>query len=365
MRPRILPSRKFLFKSSILLVFISLLASSVLAAAPTLTVDSVGGKTVVNNEIKGSLKGTVLVQGSAIPSTPDQSPPPQPKPLAADAGDSGFAAAGDRITLLGAGYGGKEPYTFAWSSPAGTLEGADAPTAQLLTNGVAPGTYTLSLTIRDAAGATASDTLKVVVYQSQQQSLLDQSKNDATPGVLSTGVPGTILFPFSVPANTARIDVRISWTLPVNDYDLRILDPRGIEANHHGDSVPTTEENASVVNPVAGNWKVAADKFTTVTDTVRAQVQAVTGPADPRPMVRAGGPYRFPIGATQTLSGTVTGGTAPITAGWDTDGDGVIDKNGNTVTVNFPAGRRLVTFKATDGQGYERREMVSVLVADQ
>jgi hypothetical protein len=364
MRVSILPHRQFVFRSCVLIVIFSLLTSSVLAAGPTLSVDSVGGKTVSNNEVKGSLKGTVLVQGTAIPSTPDQTTPP-PKPLVADAGDSGFAAVGDRVTLLGAGYGGREPYTFAWSTPVGTLEGADAPTAQLITSGIQPGTYTLGLSIRDSAGATAFDTVKVVVFQAQQRTLLDQSKNDALPGVLSAGVPGTILFPFSVPANTARIDVRISWTLPVNDYDLRILDPRGVEANHHGDGVPTTEENASVSNPVAGNWNVAADKFGTVTDTVRAQVQGVVGPADPRPLARANGPYRFAIGATQTLSGTITGGTAPITAGWDTDADGVIDQPGNTVTVSFPAGRRLVTFKATDANGFERREMVSVLVADQ
>src|SRR6266545_4595113 len=336
MRAKIFPNRKFLFKSWVLLITISLLASSVLAAAPVLSIDSVGGKKVVNGEVKGSLNGKVLVQGTAIPSTPNQTPPPQPKPLVADAGDSGFAAVGERITLLGAGYGGKEPYTFSWSTPVGTVEGADAPTAQLITTGVQPGTYTLQLAIRDSAGATASDMVKVVVYQPQQRTLLDQSKNDATPGVLSAGVPGTILFPFSVPANTTRIDVRISWTLPVNDYDLRILDPKGVEANHHGDSVPTTEENASVSNPVAGTWNVAADKFTTVTDTVRAQVQGIVGPADPRPVVRAGGPYRFSIGATQTFSGTVTGGTAPISSGW-----------------------------ATDANGFERREMVSVLVADQ
>ncbi|HKY52839.1 MAG TPA: hypothetical protein VJM08_00980, partial [Anaerolineales bacterium] len=147
MLARILPSRKFLFKSWGLLITMSLLASSVQAAAPTLTIDTVGSKTVANGEVKGTLKGNVLVQGTAIPSTAGPTPPPQPKPLVADAGDSGFAAAGNRITLLGAGYGGKEPYTFAWSSPVGTLEGANAPTAQIVTDHVTPGTYEVRLTI--------------------------------------------------------------------------------------------------------------------------------------------------------------------------------------------------------------------------
>src|ERR1043165_144347 len=180
MGTRMIPNRRFLFKTCVLLVALSLIASSVSAAPASLTIDSVGGKTVVNNEIKGTLKGTVLVQGSAVPSTSDQTSPP-PKPLVADAGDSGFAAVGDRVTLLGAGFGGKEPYTFTWTTPVGTLEGADAPTAQWITTSVAPGTYDLRLTIRDTAGATASDTVKVVVFQRQQRTLLDQPKNDALP----------------------------------------------------------------------------------------------------------------------------------------------------------------------------------------
>src|SRR5687768_349617 len=138
---------------NVLLVLI-LAVSSAGAAEPRLSIDSVGGKQVVNGTIQGTLSGKVLVQGTAIPGGVNQ-PPPQPIPLVADAGDSGFALAGERITLLGAGFGGKEPYRFAWISPVGTLEGADAPTAQLITDGVAPGAYDIRLTVTDSAGATA------------------------------------------------------------------------------------------------------------------------------------------------------------------------------------------------------------------
>jgi hypothetical protein len=344
-----------------ILLVLMFVVSPVSASEPRLAIDSVGGKQVVNGTIQGTLSGKVLVQGTALPAGVVQ-PPPQPKPLVADAGDSGFALAGERITLLGSGFGGKEPYRFAWASPVGALEGADAPTVQLITDGVAPGVYDIRLTVTDAAGAIASDSVKVRVASAQSIMLLDQTKAATTPGVLSGGAPGVIEFPFVVPPFTTNMDVHIEWSLAINDFDLSVYNPSGTRVTGHGDSVPTTQENASVANPVAGTWKATADKFATVTDNVRAVVTATVA-ADPRPAVRAGGPYRFATGATQTLTGTITGGTAPFTVGWDTDLDGVLDKMGTTISTNLPEGRTFVTFKVTDANGFERRETTSVLVA--
>ena len=335
--------------------------SPVLASEPRLTIDSVRGKQVVNGAIQGTLSGKVLVQGTALPAGVDQSPP-QPKPLVADAGDSGFALAGERITLLGAGFGGIEPYSFSWSTPVGTLDGADAPTAQLISDGVAPGSYDIGLTVTDSAGATASDTVRVRIAAAQSLVLLDQTKAATTPGVLGGGAPGVVEFPFDVPPHTTNIDVHIEWELSVNDFDLSVYDPGGTRVTGHGDGVPTTEENASVANPVAGTWKATADKFATVTDNVRAVVTATVA-ADPRPVADSGGPYRFAVGAQQTLTGTISGGTAPFTAGWDTDLDGVLDRMGTTISTTLPEGRSFVTFKVTDANGFERRETTSVLVA--
>jgi hypothetical protein len=347
--------------SSIALVS-SLLAMPSAAGTASISIDSVGGRRIANGQVKGTLSGNVVVQGTAVPSSATATPPAA-KPLVADAGDSSFVGSGTPFTLLGAGFGGTAPYTFAWTASAGTIDGANSPTAQLNTAGVTGGTYAATLTVTDSAGATATDSVKFLVFDNVTTTLLDQTQNDGTPGVLSQGIPGTINFPFDVPTGLASFDVLVSWDVLLNDYDIRVLRPDGSQATSHGDGFGVPEQ-ASVANPVAGRWTLAVDKFTTATDNVHAQITGRRAPtADPRPLVTSGGPYRFAIGTTQAIAATVTGGTAPIAIGWDTDQDGRLDRNGTSFTGSFPEGRVLVTAKATDANGLERRETTSVVVA--
>ncbi|MDP9405120.1 MAG: S8 family serine peptidase, partial [Actinomycetota bacterium] len=267
---------------------------------------------------------------------------------------------GEQAQLLGAGYGGSAPYSFAWKSEHGKLVGADAATAALDTTGLAAGRYTVSLAITDAAGNTASDTVVVVVYEEAERTLLAESKADTTPGVTGTGA--AVKFPVEVPAGTSSITVDLTWGVAANDYDLRVLDPSGKVAASSGHAPPEFEQ-ATVANPAAGTWTVVADKYATFTDTVRAVVTAKVSRSDPRPSVRSGGPYAFQTGAEQKLEGTVSGGVAPVQVGWDLDGDGRFETPGTDVTAQLVEGRHLVTIKATDASGLERRETTSVLVA--
>ena len=328
------------------------------ASSGSVKVTTIGGQTVKNGTVSKQLSGNVAVTGTA--GLAGQEAAPAPKPLVADAGDTPFAPVGTAATLLGSGFGGTEPYTFAWSTSTGTLSGADAPTAQL--TGAASGVHTVTLRVTDSKGQTATDAVKVIVFQPEQRTLLDQAKTDLLPGVTGAGL--TVEFPFTVPAATMSMDVKISWGIPANDYDLRVLDPDGFEQASHGDGVPTTEENAGVSHPRPGTWKVVADKFGTVTDSVRGLVTATVAPnGDPRPKVTSGGPYAFATGAAQTLDGTVTGGTAPVTVAWDTDLDGVFESSNADITTNLPEGRHVVSLRATDANGYERRQTTTVAVA--
>jgi hypothetical protein len=342
-------------------VVLILLAGPVLAATPSIAITNVGGQSVSGGVVKNPLSGTVTVNGTSAGSGGGA---PATKPLIADAGDSSFVKLGQPALLVGAGYGGVEPYTFTWSAASGSVDGADAPTARFDTTGLAAGTYTVSLRIKDQAGTTANDTVKIVVYDPAPTTIFNQSKNDATPGVLSQGIGGTgnVEFQFEVPAGLQRIDVTGSWTLPVNDYDMRLVDPTGVGIDGPGLSAGAPE-TIGVGSPKAGTWKAILEKFTTVPDTITV---VVTTPAtsDPRPSVSTTGPYKFLTGTTQTLTGSVSGGTAPVAIGWDIDGDSTLDKSGTTAIVKLPEGRSLVTFKATDANGLERRTTTSVLVGD-
>ena len=331
------------------------------AGTASISIDSVGGNKIRAGSVSGSLRGGVLVQGTAIPggATPSA---PAAKPLVADAGDSSFVGGGGAVTLLGAGFGGTAPYTFAWTTTAGALTGADAPTAQISTTGIAAGTYSATLTVRDQNGASASDSVKFVVYAPEAKTLLRADKADGTPGVLGVGVPGTVTIPFSVPAGMTKFDILVTWDVPTNDYDLRVLRPDGSEGGRKGNN-PGVPEDVTVTDPVAGTWTLALDKFATVPDTLHATVQGIGAPADPRPVVQSGGPYRFSIGTAQAVAATVSGGAAPVSIGWDTDEDGTLDRTGASFTGSFGEGRRIITAKATDANGLERRSTTSVLVA--
>ncbi|HVF06528.1 MAG TPA: S8 family serine peptidase, partial [Frankiaceae bacterium] len=342
------------------------------AGTATISIDSVGSHKVKDGQVTAALVGKTLVQGTAIPAGAAPAEPPVARPLVADAGDSGYIATGTAatagtFTLLGSGFGGEAPYTFAWSVEAGTLTGANAATAQVKAVGVTPGAYTATLTITDRTGATATDTVKYLVYATgTPYTLVDKTITDSSAGT-QLGGQGGPTFTFDVPGTTVY-SMRVRMTFGVqNDYDMRILDPNGAEKGTSGNGITNQRfgfEEFVVNDPVGGTWTVVADKYLTFTDNVRVVVTATPRPADPRPLVTSGGPYRLAIGAVQQFAGSVGGGTAPVTAGWDTDQNGLLDKSGTSFTGSFAPGRRLLTLKATDANGFERRETTSLFIAD-
>ncbi|MFF3289985.1 S8 family serine peptidase [Streptomyces sp. NPDC003023] len=341
-----------------LAVCVSLLPASASGAqGADVTVGSVDGRQVVDGAVRGALDGTVDVAGTARTGAPGA--PGESAPLHADAGDSAYVAAGEKAVLLGGAYGGTAPYTWAWTAEQGTLGGAGSSSATFDTTGLAAGTYEVRLTVGDAAGAKTDDTVRVVVVEETSSTVLDETKSDPTPGAFPGGQ--AVEFPFDVPSGVSSFDVTLSWKTTAQDYDLRVTDPSGeVVARSESSGHP---EKTSVSSPAAGTWKVVAVKWATVTDEVTARVVARERPADPRPKVSAGGPYEFESGAAQRLAGSVAGGAGPVATAWDLDADGQFDDgSGATLDTALPDGRHLVTLKATDADGLERRETTSVLV---
>ena len=341
-----------------------------LAATPSIAISSVGGQSVVNGSVREPLSGNVTVTGTTSPTGGGAT---ATQPLVADAGDSPFVSSGQKAALLGAAWGGTRPYAFSWSSPVGAfVNGGDGATAILDTSGVAPGTYSITYTVRDAEGRSATDTVKAIVAATATQTLLDETKAD--PVIANVGVGNPTLtnyldFTFQVPAGLSSLTATATWTNIANDYDMHVVDPTGAEAQggYSGNGATNQVfqvEAAGAAAPTPGTWTVRMERYLTVTDSVHVVVTGKTVSPDPRPVVRAGGPYRFELGQAQALDGTVTGGAGPVAAAWDLNDDGTFEQSGVDVTSNVAQGRHLVTLKATDRNGLERRETASLLVAD-
>lgn len=305
-------------------------------SASEVEITTVNGQPVDGGQVEEPLSGEVRVEGT----TGGLQAVPEPQSLVADAGDSAFVAAGEEAVLLGAAYGGTEPYTFAWSTQHGKLSHPMSSSTELDTAGLEPGTYDAQLTVTDSAGASTSDTVKFVVKGVEEKTLHDKAVPAQPPGVIAVGWTATI--DFTVPAHTDRIDATLSYGDANNDYKLNLVDPDGASAGESQTDAGTTEEAVAVDGPKAGTWQAEVTKWTPFADTAHLTITALVGQPDPRPKVSAGGPYAFATGTEQTLNGSVTAATGgvsdpgPFDAAWDLDGDGVFETDGADATAALP-----------------------------
>lgn len=96
-----------------------------------------------------------------IPDCLDSTTPPPPTPLVASAGADSSIAAGANALLAGSASGGTAPYSYRWSPTTGLSSSTiAAPTAS------PSATSTYTLTVTDATGQTANDSMVVTVQAS-------------------------------------------------------------------------------------------------------------------------------------------------------------------------------------------------------
>lgn len=333
-----------------------------------------------------ALLGAALMATAFVPGTTpgaEQLAPAVPvadSPLVADAGSSLVLGAGERGTFHGAAYGGTAPYTFSWSAEGVEVVDPANPVATVVPDG--SGRRTLTLTVTDADGDTDTDTIPFVVVGAGSDGdaeadasggagdevvLLDETVTDTTPGVVELT---SYDFEVEVPEGLRRMDVVIEWSVPANDYDLRVFDPEGTEVAFAGSAPPATSEAVGVTAPAPGTYVVSATHFAnTVEPSLRALVTGVVdaaaaaaadGEALPTvPSLDVGGPYAFRIGQQKRLRAEVE--HAGVVA-WDLDQDGITDVRGRRPVVDLPVGNHLVTAYAVDADGFRTKRTTSVRV---
>lgn len=280
-------------------------------------------------------------------------------PLEADAGDSAVAYAGELLPLHGRARGGAAPYALAWSA---SVEPARVSGASYDTSSLAPQDVVFTLTVTDALGAVALDTVRHRVESSPILVARNVTLNYGVPDELVGGanVDQRPVF-FQVPAGTARIEASVSWAEPAPgayDLDFRLLTPADADATGNAGATQSNPERATVVAPEAGRWTAKLEPFLNGPTTARVLVQGF--PAASLPPVSAGGPYVFGSRDLQTLRASAGG--APVAFAWDLDGDGWYDSPGAEVTSAFVEGEHVARVRVTDASGFEVSSAASVSV---
>jgi hypothetical protein len=296
-------------------------------------------------------------------------------PLLADAGDSAYVTAGSPITVTGIAGFGRSPYTYSWTAADGSaarFADATKPNTTFDTSGL-KGPQTLRFTVTDAAGQTATDTVNVVVADATTATVLDETRTTTDPAIGGLGSDeeaGGKHYPFAIAPGTTDLHLELSWeqsyktgVVDLRGFDLTVDDPSDREDANDSGAQFEEPETMDIVDPSPGGWDAIVTSSVNLPDTYH-----LTGtvhrldPVNPLPVVSSTSPIAFEDGQAQTLTATVSGGTAPLTTAWDTDQDGLFESPGTTVTTHFPLGTSLATVKTTDAAGYEKRVVVGVRV---
>lgn len=283
-------------------------------------------------------------------------------PLAVDAGGSQGAWDGGVITLDGAARGGTAPYTYAWSFTDPTRfssTAAEDPTFNA--SGLATGNYTLTLTVTDAASATASDSVKIRVAPSR---VLLNTATTTYAGV-DDEQHGESLdarsFAFNVPTRIDRIRASLAWTpgSPPADLDLSITDPFGGDPAPAQGQAGTNPETLEVADPFPGGWRLVVEPKSGIGTRFTLVARGGDITYFPDVFVPA---FEFGADDPQLLTPLGRFTVGPYTYEWDLDHDGWFETVGENVTASLPVGTHLVTVRVTDANGFTDDTTTTVVV---
>lgn len=287
-----------------------------------------------------------------------------PSTLEVDAGTTQVAYDGGTITLKGQARNGTAPYSFAWTGAAASRFGDPAsPTSTFNASGLPVGNVTLTLTVTDAASATASDTVVLRVDLTSVALARDAAVPTAVPDS-ETGTPADgHRYTFGVPARTGFLWARLGYDAggtPTPDLDLVLYNPFGPEHDPTQGHAGTNPERVNVTDPFEGNWRALVQPQGPSVNT-RYSLSIRVGTVAWLPEARAGS-YEFGSLETQALTGTAAFGVAPYTFEWDVDGDGWFEHAGASALGAYPVGTHVATLRVTDGTGLSDESRATVIV---
>lgn len=334
--------------------------SATMAAEPGFAVTRVNGQTVIDGAVPEPIASDSLEVGGVVGLGS----------VAADAGSSLAVALGSGVALNGAVNRGTGPYTVEWSVngvPAATTStGSVELAADLLMEGV----NEVAMSVTDAEGAGASDTVLLAASPPAEHTFVDEE------GSVVVGVPDEELgldgavdqagaeLPFVVPGGISQLTATLEWPNAVNDLDLYLDDPSDAVDGDTSGATLANPEVIEVARPAGGDWMARVAAYLAVPDSYHVRVTGVGPSHDPLPVVDAGGPYEFGEGAEQRLAAVATAGEAEVASvAWDLDGDAVFESAGEAVIAALGPGAHRVSVKVTDAAGFEVIDVADVTVS--
>src|SRR3989454_93079 len=223
---------------------------------------------------------------------------------------------GKPVNCTASATGGTPPYTFSWSAPGGSPASAGNVTSFTVTYS-AKGTFNINATVTDRATPTGKSSVLIPVTITGQPIVDNGSCGTATAGkpVTCTASPTGGTAPYT-----------IAWR------------STGTPATGTGTSYTTTFAAKGTFS-VTLNVTDANRKFT---------VQTITVPVQSQPLVLSANCGIATSGKPVTCTATITGGTAPYTIAWASNGSPATGSGTSYTTTFSVKGTYTVTANATD-----------------
>src|SRR5215217_7822462 len=272
--------------------------------------------------------------------------------------------------------GGTGPYTVNWNFGDDSEESDEQSVVHTFNEA---GNYTVTLTITDSEGETATDTLELTVEESSEEPPTDEEPS-TTESLTAESLTAEIISNY-----TAEEDHVAPATFSFNATIAGGTEPYTVNWNFGDDSEESDEQSVVHTFNEAGNYTVtltATDSTDeTATDTLELTVEESSEepPTDEEPSATesltaesltaeiisnytAEEDHVAP--ATFSFNATIAGGTEPYTVNWNFGDDSEESDEQSVVHTFTEAGNYTVTLTATDSTGETATDTLEITVEE-